>query len=193
MKQPSPGVPLWVPILVAVLGIVGIVAGQLINAWREDRRWRREQQREDLRWQRDQRKEHDNHSRELERQAHDDRLALYAEFLHDVQDLMGVIDAIRTKETDALDVSTESVITASSNGITVKFLRAQIVATEAVRHAIAEVLEQCMDGADHAIDVLNGREEAHEALQEAHGKIADRLAQFLTEARSEYTAHRTPD
>lgn len=39
-------VSVWVPIVVAVLGIVGLVVGQLVNAWREDRRWEREQARE---------------------------------------------------------------------------------------------------------------------------------------------------
>jgi hypothetical protein len=32
-------VSIWVPIVVGVIGCVGIIAGQLVNAWREDRRW----------------------------------------------------------------------------------------------------------------------------------------------------------
>ncbi|MFC4003703.1 hypothetical protein ACFS2C_10025 [Prauserella oleivorans] len=40
-------VPLWVPIVVSLIGVAGIVAGgHLVNVWREDRRWRREQHRE---------------------------------------------------------------------------------------------------------------------------------------------------
>lgn len=43
-------VSVWVPIFVGVIGVVGVVAGQLINAWRErhneEIRWAREQQRD---------------------------------------------------------------------------------------------------------------------------------------------------
>lgn len=58
-------VSVWVPIIVGVLGLVGIVAAQFVNAWREDRRWKREQEREDVRWQR----ELDKHS--IERRTAD--------------------------------------------------------------------------------------------------------------------------
>ena len=46
-RQPmqSGQVSIWVPIVVGIIGLIGIVAGQLVNAWREDRRWRREQER----------------------------------------------------------------------------------------------------------------------------------------------------
>lgn len=44
-------VSVWVPIVVAMLGIMGVVAGQLINFRREDRRWERERQRDvDTQW-----------------------------------------------------------------------------------------------------------------------------------------------
>lgn len=39
-------VSIWVPVGVAILGIVGIVIGQLINAWREERRLDRDVQRD---------------------------------------------------------------------------------------------------------------------------------------------------
>jgi hypothetical protein len=62
-----------VPVVVAVLGIVGIISGQLVNAWREDRRWRRELEREDLRWQRE--RERDHERQEIERSREDLRHA----------------------------------------------------------------------------------------------------------------------
>lgn len=43
-------VSVWVPIVVGVIGLLGVVAGQLINTWREDRLWRRELDREEVRW-----------------------------------------------------------------------------------------------------------------------------------------------
>jgi hypothetical protein len=57
-------VSVWVPIVVAVLGILGVVAGQLINIWREERRWERERLREDLRWERERQRDIDAHWRE---------------------------------------------------------------------------------------------------------------------------------
>ncbi|MGW3996828.1 hypothetical protein ACWEF6_25360 [Amycolatopsis sp. NPDC004772] len=49
-------VSVWVPIVVGIIGLVGVVTGQLINSRREDRRWEREAAREELR-----------HRREVER------------------------------------------------------------------------------------------------------------------------------
>lgn len=40
-------VSVWVPIIVGVIGLIGVIAGQLVNAWREDRRWKREREREE--------------------------------------------------------------------------------------------------------------------------------------------------
>jgi len=57
-------VPVWVPIAAAALSIVGVLGGALVGAWREDRRWKREQGREDLRWQREKERDLQNHWRE---------------------------------------------------------------------------------------------------------------------------------
>jgi hypothetical protein len=53
-------VPLWVTVLIAFVGFVGVLSAQFIAAWREDRRWRREQEREELRWRRERQRELDN-------------------------------------------------------------------------------------------------------------------------------------
>jgi hypothetical protein len=57
-------VPLWVPVVVALLGLGGVLGAQLIAGWREDRRWRRETAREELRWSRERDKERENRSYE---------------------------------------------------------------------------------------------------------------------------------
>ena len=49
-------VSVWVPIVVGLIGVAGVVAGQVINAWRERRN-------EEIRW-----------AREKQRDAHQDRL-----------------------------------------------------------------------------------------------------------------------
>ncbi|WP_370942789.1 hypothetical protein AB5J62_27380 [Amycolatopsis sp. cg5] len=66
----STSVPLWVPIVVAVLGFAGVISAQLIAGWREDRRWRRELEREELRWE-----------RERDKRSYDARAAAYAELV----------------------------------------------------------------------------------------------------------------
>ncbi|WP_280331227.1 hypothetical protein [Nocardia wallacei] len=39
------GVSVWVPLGVAAVGLAGVIAAQLIAAWREDLRWRRDRER----------------------------------------------------------------------------------------------------------------------------------------------------
>lgn len=45
-------VSVWVPIVVGIFGMIGVISGQLVNAWREQRRenirWRREHEKEEL-------------------------------------------------------------------------------------------------------------------------------------------------
>ncbi|WP_143267172.1 hypothetical protein [Amycolatopsis thailandensis] len=66
---------------VALLGIIGVVAGQLVNAYREDRRWRREQAREDLRWTRERQRWTEEREVETERYWRDQRVRIYTAFL----------------------------------------------------------------------------------------------------------------
>jgi hypothetical protein len=47
-------VPLWVPIVVALVGFTGVLAAQMIANRRDDKRWDRELHREDQRWAREQ-------------------------------------------------------------------------------------------------------------------------------------------
>lgn len=51
--MPAGQVPVWIPIVVGVIGVAGVLAGQFIGAWREDKRWTREWEREKARWQRE--------------------------------------------------------------------------------------------------------------------------------------------
>lgn len=62
--------PLWVTILVALVGFVGVLSAQFIAAWREDRRWRREQEREELRWRRERERELSNRDYDLRKDSY---------------------------------------------------------------------------------------------------------------------------
>jgi hypothetical protein len=67
--------------MVAALGIIGIVAGQLINAHREDKRWRREQAREDLRWKRESDRRTEDRAHDTARYWRDERVRVFSAFL----------------------------------------------------------------------------------------------------------------
>ncbi|HSZ29166.1 MAG TPA: hypothetical protein VK784_05320 [Pseudonocardiaceae bacterium] len=66
----STQVPLWVPVIVALLGFIGVLGAQVVATWRDDRRWRREAEREELRWKRDRSREKDNRSYEDRQRAY---------------------------------------------------------------------------------------------------------------------------
>lgn len=72
--MPSGQVSVWVPVVVAALGIAGLLAGSWLGARREERRWQRERERDDVRWRRE---------RELglQRRWRDERFAAYAQFI----------------------------------------------------------------------------------------------------------------
>lgn len=63
-------VPLWVPVVVGLLGLAGVLGAQIVTGWREDRRWQREIEREELRWSRERARERDNRSYEGRAQAY---------------------------------------------------------------------------------------------------------------------------
>ncbi|WP_162829892.1 hypothetical protein [Amycolatopsis palatopharyngis] len=71
-------VPVWVPIVVAGLGFVGVVTAQFIAGWREDRRWRRESEREELRWRRER-------ERDWEVRNFDGRAEAYSEVIGSIE------------------------------------------------------------------------------------------------------------
>lgn len=43
----------WVPIVVALFGLAGVLVSQVIAGRREDKRWLRDSERENVRWERD--------------------------------------------------------------------------------------------------------------------------------------------
>lgn len=75
-------VPIWIPIVVGVIGLFGVIVGQLINARREDSRWEREKEREELRWKRDHEKEMRERDFEHERYWLDRRVEVYGQLLN---------------------------------------------------------------------------------------------------------------
>ncbi|MFC0105692.1 hypothetical protein [Kibdelosporangium aridum] len=78
-------VSIWVPIIVGAIGFIGVVAGQLVNAWREDRRWKREQEREELRWKRQREADDVKYFHESGLDWREKRIELYGDYLNSVR------------------------------------------------------------------------------------------------------------
>ena len=76
--MPSAQVSVWVPLVVALVGLLGVVATQVLTTRREDRRWRQEQERVEARWRRE--KTQEIAERQLER-----KIETYAAFLTAVE------------------------------------------------------------------------------------------------------------
>ncbi|WP_158852831.1 hypothetical protein [Saccharothrix deserti] len=74
-------VPIWVPIVVGIIGLAGVIAGQLINARREDIRWKREKEREDLRWQREVEKDQKAQEHDFDKYWLDRKTDIYVNLL----------------------------------------------------------------------------------------------------------------
>ncbi|MEV7092828.1 hypothetical protein AB0M80_08260 [Amycolatopsis sp. NPDC051045] len=79
--QSSSSVPTWVPIVVAILGILGIIAGQVVNSWKEERRWKRELAREDVRWQREQERHSEQHRHDKQQKNRELQMQIYADLV----------------------------------------------------------------------------------------------------------------
>ncbi|WP_440100316.1 hypothetical protein [Streptosporangium sp. H16] len=98
-------VSVWVPIAVAVLGIFGVITGQLVSAWREDRRWQRELAREDLRWEREQVREGDKRSHEAQLRWGEERLSVYVDFAKVMGEWKEILNEVETLEREGLQAA----------------------------------------------------------------------------------------
>lgn len=81
---------MWVPLVVALVGLGGVLGAQLVAGWREDRRWQREVQREELRWQREV-------QREQERRRHEGREDAYARAIGGLEDWQWVLYPVKER------------------------------------------------------------------------------------------------
>ncbi len=88
---------MWVPVVVGIIGLVGVLGAQLFAARREDQRWQREVHREDLRWQRER-------EREEERRDHDLALALHSQQISCYGAFAGAVNAWHAELLRAADI-----------------------------------------------------------------------------------------
>ena len=103
-------ISVWVPILVGLLGVLGVIAGQFVNAWREDRRWKREREVEAARI----RQEDVFKWREIKLRTYSQFLGLLQNMHHIASEFLGetelpaeFFDRIENARIAALDLSVE--------------------------------------------------------------------------------------
>lgn len=113
-------VSVWVPIVVGVIGLVGVIAGQLVNAWREDRRWRREQEREDVRWARENKRE----SVKLDR---DTKILIFGQLLQALNRAHSLLDRLRDLSGEEANKNRTSEYLENVNDIRVKAAEVQLI------------------------------------------------------------------
>src|ERR1700684_3432335 len=98
--------PLWVPLVVAGVGVLATLSATIFTqAWsarREDKRWSRDREVEERRWQREQEERREQWRREDRARWLDERRAVYAKFLLSLDAwsyaLSDASDEVRQKE-----------------------------------------------------------------------------------------------
>jgi hypothetical protein len=194
-------VSIWVPIAVGIIGLIGIVAGQLVNAWREDRRWKRDQQRDELRWQQER-------DKELAKLAHDSvldwrdrRLSTYVEYLNSLQGLITMMYESVRRGTK-VDASDE----AKWAEISIAYMKVQQKVMLIASNAVLEVLRRngwttemgaglawfrsLMDGSIDP-ETLDPKEIRNNILRDLE-KTGEFYDQLTSSMRSELGANPTP-
>jgi hypothetical protein len=96
-------VSIWAPIVVGIIGLIGVIAGQLVNAWREDRRWNREEKRDEVHWEREQAKDIARRVHESMIDWRERRLAIYSDYLAAVLEMIETMRAL--EKSDSLDAA----------------------------------------------------------------------------------------
>jgi hypothetical protein len=98
-------VSVWVPIVVAVLSMLGITAGQIFASWRDDRRWSREIGREEVRAQCEVRSAELTREHELKVHWIDQRLTAYTECLSAFEEWLDILkqELIQLRSADGDD------------------------------------------------------------------------------------------
>ncbi|GAA4020376.1 hypothetical protein GCM10022247_50460 [Allokutzneria multivorans] len=134
-------VPLWVPIVVGLLGLFGALGAQLVGGWREDRRWRREVEREDRRWE-----------REREARRYEARAQAYTDLVSAVESFDWVLYQARKSPSAEVMAELRVVSTQARNSLG----GVNVHAPEAIRSLLRESLIRRSDLAKQLLEGENG-------------------------------------
>jgi hypothetical protein len=157
-------VSVWVPIVVGLIGVAGVVAGQLVNGWRERRseetRWRREQQRD----------------ARLDRLAwRDKRLRVAVEFLVTLNVWRELtVDMWReTRKDGRPSDQTRSELHEATTRMSEQLAEIKLIGTERMRAVATETVDSLLATSAATRKALGGFEEASRRLSAAIGELRE--------------------
>ncbi|MET9259617.1 hypothetical protein [Amycolatopsis sp. NPDC004079] len=176
-------VSVWVPIVVGVLGLVGVIAGQLVNAWREDRRWHRELEREDVRWERENKRE----SAKLDR---DTKILIFGQLLQALNRAHSLLERLRDASGRESTKNATSEYLGNVNDIREKAAEVQLICSAGMHRFFSEGMSDMwlLPAMMHGVDVNSPRTgESAGSLtpKEAMERISRFRSDFLRLARDE--------
>ncbi|WP_215548371.1 hypothetical protein [Amycolatopsis sp. CA-230715] len=157
-------VSIWIPIIVGIIGLISVISGQLVNAWREDRRLRRDQEREEIRWNRELKKEFKKQKLEDSSHWRDKRFHLYTELLSFTR------EAFRITSVRLMELKTGEIRSGDSSHLPVrdrlydslsKLEEMQrdvtlLSATTSARNRINEILDGLSEYITRVVDIQRG-------------------------------------
>jgi len=153
--MPTGQVSVWVPIIVGLIGVAGVVAGQVINAWRERRN-------EETRW-----------ARERQRDAHQDRLVWREKRLRIAVDFLITLNVWRELAVDVWHETqreghptelTSSQLHDSVTRMSDQLAEIKLIGTEMMRTAATEVVDVLLATFARTREEATGLEEASRQL-----------------------------
>jgi hypothetical protein len=160
-------VSIWVPIIVGAIGFIGVVAGQLVNAWREDRRWKRDQEREEFRWKRQCEADDVKYAHESALDWQNKRIELYGEYLRAVRILGDHLRKSWFSTTEALD----------------KHCKEEWVIWQEVEHVARQVEFVASDGGLALLYEFRDKMKPLQLLASAHNLECDCIARSVERLR----------
>jgi hypothetical protein len=182
-------VSVWIPIIVGFLGVVGVVAGQLVNAWREDRRWKRELEREDIRWTREASRSLEQHRLESSLRTRELRLQTYSELLVVMTKIeSNLMSNIHTPagmddELQRLHSQNRSLVDKAAQLLA----KIQLISTEAVVHS-ATVLKENIEPKTYQLMRMRRDDKGVAAMDgENEAEIYSEVFHYFSECQEDFT------
>ncbi|GAB3874849.1 hypothetical protein GCM10029964_017530 [Kibdelosporangium lantanae] len=139
-------VSVWVPIVVGLIGVAGVIAGQLVNTWREHRNER-------IRW-----------TREQQRDARQDRLAWRDKRLAVALDLLITMNTWRELAVESWPDQVSDELRDTVARMSDRLAEMKLVGTERMRTAATEAVDELLATSRAAREARAGFAEASRKL-----------------------------
>ncbi|MER6759614.1 MULTISPECIES: hypothetical protein [Amycolatopsis] len=162
--------------------MIGVVSGQLVNAWREDRRWQREVAREDLRWQRELTKNREQYSHDQQQKTRELQLQTYSEFVATMSkvesNLLANITCQQGKAGELSRLHQENALLIDN--VSQLLAKISIISTDEISHA-ATLYKETVDATSHSLMRME-----RNATGVTDEDITDRTFRYFNSAQSSF-------